>query len=293
MFPQPRMPTADRGGNPLAPNLTGRDLSSHLGSVSGAGGLYIQFFYLQVRIQSADPALNGKFQTRLCVAKVPRGDRYTVSTRFISEERAAAEFPQEFAAFKTYQSVPTAGTPLQELPGISQSQIAYLTIYNVRSIEDLAALQDHQIQSIGPEARQAHALATRWLAQRNGARDIIAESELEVARSAEIAALKKRLEETERENLQLNAQVSVMNRLGVAPQVAPGQVVTAPAAPPSDAVPYSAHVNADPVYDFPVRDNDLAESDPVLISGNGDLAAADATAEDPLGLGRPARKSRG
>lgn len=278
-------------GNRLSPNLTGSDLSSHLGPVGGGGGgLYIQFFYARIKIQSVDPTLNGKYDTRLCVAKVPKGDRLTIATRFIDEEQAAREFPMEYAQFKQYEAVPTSGTPLQELPGISQSQIAYLTIYNVRSIEDLAAMAPEQMSQMGLEAAQAYAVAKKWVSAKTDAQPMLDSAQAETVLAAELKSIKDQLADANRTIIEQNAKLSVLGQLGVQGAQHPVAMIQ----PQGDAVPYqSMNVQVGDVgqADDVSESSDLFEGG--LVDGNEDLDSAPMpTAEDPLALGR-GRKGRG
>lgn len=212
---QPIMPVsqqADRG------NLTNLDLSTHLDGVAGKGGLNVQFFYARSRVESANPERNGQWRTRLCVAKMPKGDRLTIATRFITEEQAMREFPREFSMFKQYQDVPTQGTPLHELPGITQSQIAVLVVHNLRCIEDVAACDDALVNGMGYDARQAKKLAVRWLENVRGNTELINSATVDAARDAENARLRKQAEDMERRNIELEAQLkAVMQMQGQAP----------------------------------------------------------------------------
>ena len=148
--------------NPLAPNLTERDLSSHLGAVTSKGGLNVGFYYARVQLKSRRALYNGRFETRLFVAIQPKGDRYTLAKEPINEVAAQRTYPAEFAAFKNYQDSPTRGTPLMDLPGISQSQIALLSVNGIRSIEDLLSLSPDIVAQVGMEASTAFKIAKRW-----------------------------------------------------------------------------------------------------------------------------------
>ena len=269
-------------GNPaISRNLTDSDLSSHLGPVAGSGGLHVQFFYSKVRIASTNPALNGKWSTRLCVAKIPRGDRLTIACRYISEDEAMRQFPREFAMFKQYDAVPTSGTPLHDLPGISQSQIAYLTIHNLRSIEDLLSMQPEQINGMGMEVVQAYAVAKRWMATKTDAGAMLSAAQTDATMSVENQAMREKLAAIERRNAELEAQVSVLNRL------APQQGAAQPAAMlTGDVAPYQVQAarDPDPVDDLPdpmTRESNLFSGG--MVDGNDDLIDSP-TPENPLGL---------
>lgn len=255
-------------------NLTDRDLSSHLGPVAGTGGLNIQFFYMRTRVESANPERNGKFRTRLCVAKMPKGDRLTIATRFITEEQAAREFPREFAMFKQYQDVPTQGTPLHELPGITQSQIGVLVIHNLRCIEDVAACDDALINQMGYDARSAKKLAVRWIENLKGNSDLIAGAMTDAARDAELERLRKAQADMERRNIELEAKLQAVMSLQ-------GQAVTPTATGQVQLV--------DRPDDLPdARDVESSFLEGGMAEGNDDLdldaPPAAPTKADPLGL---------
>lgn len=269
----------------MSRNLTDSDLSSHLGPVAGSGGLHVQFFYAKVRISSTDPALNGTWATRLCVAKIPRGDRLTIACRYITEAEAMRQFPREFAMFKQYGAVPTSGTPLHDLPGISQSQIAYLTIHNLRSVEDLLAMQQEQINGMGMEAVQAYAVAKRWMAQKSDSSQILEAAQADAQMLVELQALRDKNAAMERRNIELEARVSVLGQ--ITPQ--PGAMQATAIA--GDITPYQSPATrtADPVEELPdamSRESSLFSGG--LVDGNDDLNDGP-TPDNPLGL-RPRGK---
>lgn len=263
-------------------NLTDIDLSSHLGPVQSSGGLYVQFFYAKVRIHSTDPTRNGKWVTRLCVAKIPRGDRLTIACRYISEAEAMRQFPHEFAMFKQYESVPTAGTPLQDLPGISQSQIAYLTINNIRSIEDLCALHQEQVNGMGMDVVQAHAVAQRWMSQKTASEPMIEAARTDAKLSAENSRLRSDKTALERRLIELEAKLDVLTK--VSPNMMPNAGTTMHA-PAMQAI-------AQEGPDLPdATEVETALFTGGLVDGNDDLdspAVPEPTPEDPLSL----RKSK-
>lgn len=270
-------PMQANGGEPVDRfNLTDRDLSSHLGPVAGSGGLNIQFFYVRTRVESADPNRHGQHRTRLCVAKMPKGDRLTIATRFITEEQASREFPREFAMFKQYQDVPTQGTPLHELPGITQSQIGILVIHNLRCIEDVAACDDALVNQMGYDARQAKTLAVRWLNNRTQNSDVIEKAQADAARDAELARLRKAQEETNRRNIELEAQVRALITMQ-GQSTAQGAATTGPTlVDRPDDLPDAREVESRLLEGGMVNGNDDLEDDPP--------PPAAPTKADPLGL---------
>lgn len=266
-------------------NLTDRDLSAQMGYVSGAGGLNIQFFYEKVKISAADPDVNGSYSVRLCVAKMPKGDRLTIATRFISEDQAMDEYPREFSMFKQYESVPSLGTPLHELPGISQSQIAILVLHNLRSIEDVAECAPELINQMGIDARQAYAVAKRWNENRKESEPLIAQAARDAHVDAQMKEMRDRTEAAERANIELQAQIKAMLAMGGQNM---GQHLQTAVAGQNGAQAVAVD-RGDTFLDPSEMNSGLFEGG--MVDGNDDLnePAPQATVEDPLALKRKGR----
>lgn len=185
-------------------DATHRDLGLAMAAVTATGGIMARFFYTRVRLKTHNAEKNGQWETRLCVAKQPKADRSTVATQFISADDAKRYFPREYEHFTKNEEMPSNGTPLSELPGITMSQLGILTISGLRSIEDLADITADQAREIGFDAIRAHKLAQQWLARAEGEKETINLADLEARYQQELAAnrqtaeaLRKRLEEQE------------------------------------------------------------------------------------------------
>lgn len=260
-------PAAQHNPN-FSPNYSDRDLSSHMGPVAGTGGLFINFFYQRVKIEGHDPVKAGTVETRLCVAKKPKGDKYTVAVQFTSEEEAARNWPFEWGRFKEFEDVPTMGTPLSELPGISQSQVAYLVINGLRSVEDLVEIGEDAAGMIGMDAMRAYRLAKNWLHKKNEEQALIDASEIEARHKHERDALLKRLDVLEKTNQALAAQVK---------SVLSGNASPAMAGPANGPQPVTADDGL--TYDIDSMDNAMFAGG--VATGNDDLGDADEQV-DPL-----------
>jgi hypothetical protein len=218
-MPSSRPQSSSFEGNGFSRDLTDQNLGD-LMPTAGKGGLNIQFFYVRVQVSSANPDRNGQWQTRLCVAKMPKGDRLTVATRFITETEAARQFPREWAMFKQYEDVPTDGTPLQELPGITQSQVAMLIIHGLRSIEDVAELSSDIVNTMGLDVSTVHKLARRWVERQASEAGLIKAARDDAKEQSERDALVRRLDAAEKSNAELAAMVKILQQGGAAaPQV--------------------------------------------------------------------------
>lgn len=205
--------------NRFVSDQSGADLSAVLGPVSSSGQLSVEFFYRHVRIEDPmNPSENGTYKPVLCVKRRPHGDLLTESTRMITERMAQQLYPREFAFFKQNQDVPTDGTPLSELPGISQSQIAILVIHNIRCIEDLVGLQPEQITPMGMDARQAYAVAKKWVDARKANGELIRDAAKDASTAAELERL--RASEVNQAALiaEMRAKIDVMMQMQGNPQ---------------------------------------------------------------------------
>ncbi len=265
-----------QGGSPggFARDLTGADLSSHMGPVKASGGLNIAFFYTKVRLKTKNAKKNGKVETRLCVAKQPKGDRFTTAVQFISPEQASQQFPREFAMFQQYEEVPTTGTPISELPGMSQSQIGIMLINGIRSVEDLCEVSEDLVAQMGLDAARSQRLAKQWLAKAQGEADQIRVAEVEAAADAERRALMERLERLEEHAKRLEMQNEALrsNAGGQQGSAAPQAIGPdgAVAVESKDDLPYD-------VSQF--DDDDVFGGSEVVTDGNDDLGGDEI---DPL-----------
>ena len=215
MQPFPSMP--GQVSNGFVTDLSAADLSAQMGYVaaSPAGNLSIQFFYDNIRIEDpTNPSEHGQYKTVLCVRKRPHGDRHTEAVRMISERAAQQLYPREYAFFKQNQDVPTDGTPLHELPGISQSQVAILVIHGIRCVEDLIGIGADRAGQIGMDARTAYALAVKWTEARAANHDIIRDAAKDAAKDAELERLRASDAEKAAHIAMLSAQVDLLSKMG-------------------------------------------------------------------------------
>ncbi|MCV6826005.1 MULTISPECIES: hypothetical protein [Halocynthiibacter] len=267
------------GGNSLASrDLTNQTFSDHLAPVASKGGLNIAFSHVRVRLSTIEPEKNGKMETRLVVFKQPKGDRYTVAARMITPEKAMAdpELAHAYQMFVQYAEVPTTGTPLHELPGISQSQIGLLTINGLRSIEDLVETPDELINQMGLEVMAAKKIAIRWTKQKGDAAETIETAELEAKHEVERKALSERLAALERRNAELEAENKALGKIQV--QSGGDQVHSVHMPGVSASGSGTVEVESD-VPDIDPDDGFMSGGD-ITADGNADLNDGDV---DPLG----------
>lgn len=103
----------------------------------------------------------------------------------------AMRFPKEYQKFKETGGNEARGTPLQNLPGLTQIQLSTLKSLEVRSIEALASLEGRPLKNLGPGGHALKAQAQKYLSVGSGV------TGLDTVLS-EIAALKAQNEELSR-----------------------------------------------------------------------------------------------
>lgn len=122
------------------------------------------------------------------------GSRDEVSNLVTDEHRR--EFADQYKAWRAGQEAPITGTPLDELPGVSQSFIDEMRSYGVRTVEQLAQLTDG-IASQKPGWLTWRSRAQSWLDQAATQASSAAAEEARAENEklkAEMADLRKMLE---------------------------------------------------------------------------------------------------
>lgn len=122
------------------------------------------------------------------------------------QERDASYAVKQYEAWKEGQEAPVEGMDLRNWPAITPAQLKTCQMADIRSVEELAAMNDEAIRRVGIEARQLQNKARAYLENADsnkGAEQIAAlmkEVELLTAKLEEkneyIAELEKELEAT-------------------------------------------------------------------------------------------------
>lgn len=74
-------------------------------------------------------------------------------------------FPAQWAAFQSQQEQPQDGTPLAQWPMINKAQMLELKAGRIHTVEQLSAIPDSALQTIGMGARSLRDKALAWLSQ--------------------------------------------------------------------------------------------------------------------------------
>lgn len=100
----------------------------------------------------------------------------------------AERFPKEYALFAAGREQIADGTPLSELPFLTEGERATLRRLKVYTAESLASLEGTNLKALGPKAREFKTQAEAYLNRASGASQ-------SVALAAEVEALKAQLAE--------------------------------------------------------------------------------------------------
>ena len=77
----------------------------------------------------------------------------------------ASHYEQSYKMWKAGQELPVTGTPIKTWPVLSPSQVGALLSIHVRTVEDLATLNDEGLKRVGMGAIDLKQKAQAWLAQ--------------------------------------------------------------------------------------------------------------------------------
>jgi hypothetical protein len=162
---------------------------------AGDDQLYVRFYTEPVQnaaksIQAGRPIFD---DTELVEIRVPGDKDMSVKG---PAKMYKDRFPQRYAAFLARKDQDAAsGTVLSQWPGCTRSQAEELAFLKCKTVEQLAALSDAQLQNFGPGYLTLRGKAAKWLeASKGNATVEKVNSELQ-ARDSEIAVLKRALEE--------------------------------------------------------------------------------------------------
>lgn len=121
------------------------------------------------------------------------GNRGAVHDTMVREEHRQ-RWPQHYAAFKAGQDAPQEGTPLEEWPAISRSQVEELRYFHIRTVEQLAGLGDDALsRAIPMGGYPLREKAQRFLEHAAGLAPMEALAAKEAANEAKMAAMEEEI----------------------------------------------------------------------------------------------------
>lgn len=129
----------------------------------GKGPTVAQFFVESVpatfrSAQEGRPCFDEKEMVRLIIP----GDRNNQPVQPVNAE-VIDRYPKEYAAFKDGREAPIEGTPLVEWPPISRSQAQEFAYFHIKTVEQLAQVNDAQLQALPMGSRELRAQAIAYV----------------------------------------------------------------------------------------------------------------------------------
>ena len=104
------------------------------------------------------------FEDREFVDIIIPGDRRALAHEPVSEDHRS-RWPREYEAFKVGREAPLEGTPLSEWPSarMSRARVEELAYFNIRTVEQLAGVNDAQLPNLGMGSRSEREAARTFL----------------------------------------------------------------------------------------------------------------------------------
>jgi len=109
------------------------------------------------------------------------------------QDKDKDRWPEQWRRFKEDAEEATDGTPLEQWPAVSVSQVAELKAKKIRTVEQLAGVSDGQLQNLGLGARQLRDRAKAFLEAAAGNAPLDAALLRESKLQEEIDALKAQM----------------------------------------------------------------------------------------------------
>lgn len=132
------------------------------------------------------------FEDREYVQVIVPGDTKSEVNREV-QDRDKDRWPEQYRRFKEDAEQATDGTPLEQWPAVSVSQVAELKAKKIRTVEQLASVSDSALQNLGLGARQLRDRAKAWLEAAAGNAPLDAALQREAKLQEEIDALKAQM----------------------------------------------------------------------------------------------------
>lgn len=142
----------------------------------------------------------------------------------IATPRDQKAHPLEWAAYKNgTDDISVDGTPLSDLPGISNMHCQHMVALGVMTVEQAADLPEQALQTMGLMGQSIHIKAKAWLARRDETAPQMKLAEDNALLMAKLEAREARDAERDREMADMRAQLAVFREtVGAAVQAPPG-----------------------------------------------------------------------
>jgi len=156
-------------------------------------GLFVQFYYEAVKDEEAS-LKEGRpiFLDKEFIKIIPVGDKNTVVCEPVTEDHRM-RWPQQYSAFQRQQYQPQEGTPIDQWPPLTKSQVMTFKTANVHTVEQLANVSDSNLLNLGMGARDLREKAIAYLKNAQGSAPALAMQQQLNDAFKQIEALKNQL----------------------------------------------------------------------------------------------------
>jgi len=156
-------------------------------------GLFVQFYFEAIKdeeesIKAGRPIFNDREYIKI----IPVGDKNTVVCEPVTEEHKM-RWPAQYAGFKNQQHQPQEGTPIDQWPPLTKSQVLMFKAANVHTVEQLANVSDGNLGNLGMGARDLREKAIAYLKNAEGSAPTLALQQQLNDAIKQIEALKNQL----------------------------------------------------------------------------------------------------
>ncbi len=152
-------------------------------------GLNVQF-YKHAELNTWQSQEQGRkvFDEHVYIRILTPANRLNVIERRATDEDRQ-RFARQFRHFVERGEQLLSGTPLSELPGMSQGRVLEFAALKVTTVEQLAGMPDSTVQLLGTGGTSLKQLAVRFLDERANSKELSAENREMRARIAELEKL--------------------------------------------------------------------------------------------------------
>lgn len=156
-------------------------------------GLFVQFYLEAIKDEEASAEAGRPiFNDREYIKIIPVGDKNTVVCEPVTQEHKM-RWPHQYAAFTQQQHQPQSGTPLEQWPPLTKSQVMTFKAANVHTVEQLSNVSDGNLTNLGMGARDLREKAIAYLKNAEGSSGVLAMQDQLNDAMKQIEALKNQL----------------------------------------------------------------------------------------------------
>lgn len=163
-------------------------------SDSQSRGVFVQFYTDSVELK-LESETQGRpiFKDMPHIRKLIPGDNSTVIER-VAKPYDIQQYPKEWELFKSQTGGNVIGTPLEQWPQITRSQVKEARYFEVHTVEQLSELSDVVCQKLGMGYLELRNKAKAYLLAASGTAQFTAQEAENQRLKDEISALKAQVE---------------------------------------------------------------------------------------------------